>query len=71
LENIQNQTGLDESTIIRAAIEACLEYVEAHGEITLPLSVMPKSKREPQPIRYRATEVSAVPLNDPPNKKSK
>jgi predicted DNA-binding protein len=60
LDALEQQTGLDESTIIRAAIEACLDYVEEHGEITLPLAVLPKSKSAAKP-----TLVSKHPALDP------
>jgi hypothetical protein len=36
-------TGVSESSLIAACVEALVNYVESHGEITLPIVVVPKS----------------------------
>lgn len=48
LERACEKTGLDAATVARACIQAFIEEVEATGEIRLPLSIIPKSKK-PQP----------------------
>lgn len=34
---------LNESQLSEACVEALIEYIEEHGEITLPLAIVPKS----------------------------
>ena len=36
-------TGASESSLVGACVEALVNYVESHGEITLPIMVVPKS----------------------------
>lgn len=36
-------TGLDATALGEAAVEALCDYIEEHGEITMPLVVLPKS----------------------------
>jgi uncharacterized protein (DUF1778 family) len=36
-------TGASESSLVAACVEALVNYVESHGEITLPVVVVPKS----------------------------
>jgi hypothetical protein len=40
------KTRLDEPTLVLQAVEATIEYIEKHGEITLPIAVRPKKKIE-------------------------
>jgi hypothetical protein len=37
------RAGVDEPTLVLRCVEATVEYIETHGEITLPLVVLPKS----------------------------
>jgi len=47
-------TGLSETAIVMACVEAALVYIEAHGEVRLPLAVIPKSEAGPfDPSRKR------------------
>jgi hypothetical protein len=36
-------TGASESSLVVACVESLVSYVESHGEITLPIVVIPKS----------------------------
>src|SRR5262249_45965129 len=36
-------TGTSESSLVVACVESLVSYVETHGEITLPIVVLPKS----------------------------
>jgi hypothetical protein len=36
-------TGASESSLVVACVESLVSYVESHGEITLPIVVLPKS----------------------------
>lgn len=49
LQKVCDFTGLDEPTALRACVNALIEYIETHGEIRLPLAVIPKSKAATQP----------------------
>ena len=46
LREVCKLTGLDEATALRACIKAFIEYIEEHGEIRLPLAVVPKAKAQ-------------------------
>jgi hypothetical protein len=44
-------TRASESSLVAACVEALVNYVESHGEITLPIAVVPKSAlKEPRAI---------------------
>ena len=68
-------TGLDEPTALRACISAFIEYVEAHGEITLPLRVVPRAKEKAAiptptfPSTARAPHGATLSLNEEPAKR--
>jgi len=44
-DSVLELTGLGETQFVKAAIKALVEYVRQHGEITLPLAIVPKSER--------------------------
>ena len=48
LKRVCELTGLPETTLVMACLEGALRYVEKHGEITLPLSVIPTSELKKQ-----------------------
>lgn len=43
LDEVEKQTGIKQANLIRACIEALINYVKEHHEITCPLIVKPKS----------------------------
>src|SRR2546430_4783003 len=43
LRRVCQITGASESSLVVACVESLVNYVEGHGEITLPLVVVPKS----------------------------
>ncbi len=74
------KVGLDQTALGQAAVDALCDYIEASGEITLPLRVLPKSalaaleKKAEYSLMARATastprsldEESAVPSKPKP-----
>lgn len=65
-------TGMGETQFVKASIRALIEYVREHGEIRLPLAIVPKSELK-QKLRTPATtqlpargSAPIVPHMDPP-----
>ena len=46
-------TGANESSLVAACVESLVSYIEEHGEITLPLMVLPKSALKKEYIEAR------------------
>ena len=64
LQKVCQTTGANETTLVMACVEALVDYIEKHGEITLPLVVLPKSsiKKKPNPTRRSSlNKPTAVP----------
>jgi hypothetical protein len=56
LRRICKLTGLDEPTALRACVEAFVDYIETHGEIRLPLAIIPrKESKAAAPARTGST----------------
>lgn len=51
-----DRTGLDEPTLVLRCVEAAVEYIERHGSITLPLSLVPKSESPLKIVRGGITQ---------------
>jgi hypothetical protein len=59
-------TGTNESSLVAACVKSLLDYVESHGEITLPIMVVPKSalkKPGSEPTLKRATGRGTKPMS--------
>lgn len=57
--------GLNETTLVEACVDALIDYVEEHGELTMPLVVLPKNaanRRPPPP--FSSTVVLPSPANE-------
>jgi hypothetical protein len=57
-EEVLNVTGLGETQFVKAAIAALVEYVREHGEITIPIALIPKSKQQ------KAAKTAALPAHE-------
>ena len=55
-------TGATEASLVMACVEALIDYIEAHGEITLPLVILPKSALKK---RRAERKIFAVPPAQP------
>ena len=56
LKRASEATGINETNLVISCVEALLDYIETHGELTMPLAVLPKSKlnKDAQPTRKTA-----------------
>jgi hypothetical protein len=45
MARLESRTGLSEAQQIEACVAALLDYFEAHGEITLPLRIVPRAEK--------------------------
>jgi antitoxin component of RelBE/YafQ-DinJ toxin-antitoxin module len=54
VKEVVEKTGITETTLVEASLRALCDYYQEHGEITLPLVVLPKSQAE------KITPISAV-----------
>lgn len=43
LKNASLLTGINETNLVVSCVEALLDYIDEHGEISMPLAVLPKS----------------------------
>jgi antitoxin component of RelBE/YafQ-DinJ toxin-antitoxin module len=63
-------TGLGETQFVKAAIKALVEYVREHGEITLPLALLPKSQLKKNQaaatVRRPSSSTADLRLNEEP-----
>ena len=85
LAKVASVVRLNETQLAQACVEALVEYIEEHGEIRLPLAVIPKKRPAPFPstavahtprqvpsLNEDAAQASAVPNPSPkPPKLSK
>lgn len=46
LKMLESKTGVDEPTLVRACVEAVLDYFEANGHIIFPVAVAPREDLE-------------------------
>ncbi len=46
LQQAAERVGLSETTLAEACVEALIRYIEEHGEIRMPLSIIPTSELE-------------------------
>lgn len=60
LENAEKATGIDEATLVRQCVLALLDEIESKGQITFPLEISPKRKRDPDPIYTRADQGESI-----------
>ena len=70
VQRVLELTGVDESALVRACLESVVEYFDKHGEITLPLVVLPKSalkKLEAAPLVAGARSRSGASVPDSPS----
>ena len=71
LGKVSKTVRLSDSQLAEACVEALVEYIEEHGEITLPLALVPKSagKKVSAP-RFRTGGIETPSLNEggPPAK---
>jgi hypothetical protein len=44
VKEVVEKTGISETALVEATLKALCDYFQQHGEITLPLVVLPKSK---------------------------
>lgn len=58
--------GLNETTLAEACIEALVRYIEEHGEIRLPLSVIPTAELKKGEAKSDRLSLSSARLLDPP-----
>ena len=63
VQRVYDVTGVDESTLVRAALESIVEYFDEHGEITLPLVTVPKSAWKK---KQKASRTPELPSEDVP-----
>jgi len=67
LQKVAELVGLSETTLAEACIEALIHYIEEHGEIRLPLSVVPTAElKKGLPKGDRLSSSTAPSLNPPP-----
>jgi predicted DNA-binding protein len=62
LQGASERTGIKEADIIRSCVEALCDYVEEHGQLTLPFKIVPVGKHaEPEvDVAYSAKKSAAV-----------
>ena len=53
-------TGASESSLVASCVESLVNYVETHGEITLPIVVVPKSVLEQARVRPSLAEAAGA-----------
>ncbi len=60
-----------ETEFVMACVEALCDYIEKHGEITLPLTVLPKSQlkknSDEKHRRLNSPSIESLRLNEPPS----
>lgn len=61
IEAVTQRTGVDETTLVRACLDALCDHVERHGKVTFPLALgnapaptPPPQKIQPSPSKFRA-----------------
>lgn len=57
LKAASDLTGINETNLVISCVEALIEYIETHGEIRMPLAVIPRSELNQEtttPIRKTA-----------------
>lgn len=64
LKKASQTVRLAETQLAEACVEALVEYIEKHGEITLPLSVLPTSQVENQWRENSDTKTANFPTPD-------
>ena len=45
LRKVANETGIEEATILRESAKAAIRYVETHGHLVFPLTVIPFKRK--------------------------
>ena len=50
-------TGASESSLVVACVESLVSYVESHGEITLPIVVLPKSANSDHAAAHKQAQI--------------
>lgn len=71
LERVEKLIGIDQAIIIRKCVEALIEYVEEHGEITFPLEMAINKKRGPKyPMRDAGETIRVEDEQKPITKKA-
>lgn len=59
--------GLNETTLVEACVDALIDYVEEHGELTMPLVVMPKKAASRRMPPFSSTVVLPTPEDRAPS----
>jgi hypothetical protein len=66
LKRYEDETTMEGVGLARAALKAALRYYQAHGEITVPLQVVPTSKRTRIPEYLQETTLPPESQPEPP-----
>jgi len=66
LQRAAEMVGLTETTLAEACIEALVRYIEEHGEIRLPLSVIPTVELKKREAKSDRLSFSTVRHLEPP-----
>lgn len=48
VDRFEKNTGIERASLVRNAIQACLEFEERHGYIPFPVEIIPKRMTPPK-----------------------
>lgn len=65
VRDVVDQTNISETTLVEATLRAICDYFAKHGEITLPLVILPKSAVKKKPGLYRQPSPSGARRSPP------